>query len=121
MKKIAIILGDTDTTLSQKTLNSNQVKVLNTLFMVDKIFTGKIKFVQASDEGFLDVFEKKSNIARQKSAKQPDTTDMPDLEDEESATQEKQVAKGLKILTPNQMLRRLPISLVQLKAGNNSD
>ena len=28
---------------------------------------------------------------------------------------------GLKILTPNQMLCRLPISLAQLKAGNNSE
>ena len=27
--------------------------------------------------------------------------------------------QGLKILTPNQMLSRLPISLAQLKAGNN--
>ena len=29
--------------------------------------------------------------------------------------------KGLKILTPNQMLSRLPIALAQLKAGNNSE
>ena len=29
--------------------------------------------------------------------------------------------KGLKILTPNQMFSRLPISLAQLKAGNNSE
>ena len=28
---------------------------------------------------------------------------------------------GLKILTPNQMLSRLPITLAQLKAGNNSE
>ena len=28
---------------------------------------------------------------------------------------------GLKTLTPNQMLSRLPISLAQLKAGNNSE
>ena len=28
--------------------------------------------------------------------------------------------KGLKILTPKQMLQRLPISLAQVKAGNNS-
>ena len=28
---------------------------------------------------------------------------------------------GLKILTPNQMLSRLPISLAQLKAWNNSE
>ena len=29
--------------------------------------------------------------------------------------------RGLKILTPNQMLSELPITLVQLKAGNNSE
>ena len=29
--------------------------------------------------------------------------------------------QGLKMLTPNQMLSRLPISLAQLKAGNNSE
>ena len=29
--------------------------------------------------------------------------------------------KGLKILTPDQMLCRLPITLAQLKAGNNSE
>ena len=29
--------------------------------------------------------------------------------------------KGLKILTPKQMLSRLPISLAQVKAGNNSE
>ena len=32
-----------------------------------------------------------------------------------------QSGKGLKILTPNQMLSRLPITLAQLKAGNNSE
>ena len=32
-----------------------------------------------------------------------------------------QEGKGLKILTPNQMLKRLPIALAQVKAGNNSD
>ena len=29
--------------------------------------------------------------------------------------------KGIKILTPNQMLSRLSISLAQLQAGNNSE
>ena len=33
----------------------------------------------------------------------------------------KQRGQGLKILTPNQMLSRLPIALAQLKAGNNSE
>ena len=32
-----------------------------------------------------------------------------------------QEGTGLKILTPNQMLKRLPIALVQVKAGNNSE
>ena len=32
-----------------------------------------------------------------------------------------QQGKGLKILTPNQMLSRLPITLAQLKTGNNSE
>ena len=35
--------------------------------------------------------------------------------------QQNQAGKGLKILTPNQMLSRLPITLAQLKAGNNSE
>ena len=34
---------------------------------------------------------------------------------------EEQEGKGLKILTPNQMLKRLPIALAQVKAGNNSE
>ena len=45
---------------------------------------------------------------------------MPNLESEKSAEQENQERHGLKILTPNQMLSSLPISLAQLKAGNNS-
>ena len=32
-----------------------------------------------------------------------------------------QLRKGFRTLTPNQMLSRLPISLAQLKAGNNSE
>ena len=49
---------------------------------------------------------------------QPDTRDMPELESKESA---EQIGIWLKILTPNQMLSRLPISLAKLKAGNNSE
>ena len=61
-------------------------------------------------------------MVEQKSDKQPNTTDMPELESKETAAQRiNQQGKGLKILTPNQMLRRLPIVLAQLKAGNNSE
>ena len=52
---------------------------------------------------------------------QQDTTNMPDLESEKSAAERRnQQGRGLKILTSNQMLSRLPISLAQLKGGNNS-
>ena len=47
---------------------------------------------------------------------------MLDLESEESNAQRRnQQGKGLTILTPNQMLSRLSISLAQLQAGNNSE
>ena len=44
---------------------------------------------------------------------------IPDLKSEESAT-ERQQGQGLQILTPEQMITRLPDLLAQLKARNNS-
>ena len=38
---------------------------------------------------------------------------------EETESDKEQSAKGLKIMTPNQLLTRLPILLAQKKAGNN--
>ena len=122
----------------QKRVNPNQVKVVNIPLMVSEIFTRKTKKLMENNECELYVFEsesdhsdeqKESNIARQgfaeqpnkKSNEQPDTTDMHDLESEESAAQgSEQKVKGLKILTPSQMLNRLPIFFAQLNAGNNS-
>ena len=47
---------------------------------------------------------------------------MPEFRSEISAEQGRnQRRHRLKILTPNKVLSRLPISLVQLKAGNNSE
>ena len=105
--------------------------------MVDEIFTEELKWYKLTDDEYkflrLKSNQKESNIAEQKSDKQPDTTDMPKIEEpdttdmpylesEEYAAQRRnQQGKELKILTPNQMLSRLPISLAQLKAGNNSE
>ena len=36
-------------------------------------------------------------------------------------SQNKMKGRGLKILTPKQMLQRLPIALAQVKSGNNSE
>ena len=47
---------------------------------------------------------------------------MPGLESKESAAERRnQPGQGQKILTPDQMLSRLPITWAQLKAGNNSE
>ena len=35
--------------------------------------------------------------------------------------QNQQKGQGIKILTPNQMINRLPIALAQLQAGHNSN
>ena len=43
--------------------------------------------------------------------------DIPPLQGDEEEVQER---KGLKILTPNKLLTRLPISLTQIKGGKNS-
>ena len=73
----------------------------------------------------IDILSPLKEISKPKDKKtdeQPDTTNIPELEREKSAAQRRnQQGQGLKILTPNQMLSRLPISLGQLKAGNNSE
>ena len=53
-------------------------------------------------------------------------TEKPDnivkiLEEILKSNKQYQEGQGIKILMPNQILSRLPISLVQLKAGNNSE
>ena len=47
-------------------------------------------------------------------------TEIPELETKESASQ-RQKGQGLKILTPKQLITRLPVLLAQLKARNNSE
>ena len=46
--------------------------------------------------------------------------DMAELESEEEAEQ-RQRGQGLKIMIPSQLITRLPILLLQVKAGNNSN
>ena len=60
-----------------------------------------------------------------------ESTDKEELTDKEESTdvppvppegdEEVKEREGLKILTPNKLLPRLPIFLAQLKAGNNSN
>ena len=78
------------------------------------------EIIRAFERGifpYVDGFEveKQSNEESDQN-KEIDTTDIPDLESEEPAAERrKQKASGLKILTPNQMLSRLPISFSSIK------
>ena len=92
-------------------------------------YDAKSDGVKESEQKFDKIIGERVKLRRQKADHKTDETGdekldstyMPDLETEESAEQRrKHKGHGLKILTPQQMLSRLPISLAQLKAGNNS-
>ena len=117
LKRIENICSDINKLASAQSFSLNQVNVLNILFMVNKIFTGESERIGLSKKGDFEIFKEKSDKEKQESNEQPDTTNMSELEGTESA---EQPGQGLKMLTPDQMISRLPITLAQLKAGNNS-
>ena len=99
----------------------------DTLKSAKKLLSVREEIIRAFERGifpYIDGFkvEKESYEESTLENEDIDTTDTPDLGGEVSAAERRnQQGQGLKILTPNQMLSRLPISLVQLKAGNNSE
>ena len=69
----------------------------------------------------LEILSLLKEIADEISYKKSNTTDLLKLENEESTGETRnQSARRLKILTPDQILRRLLISLARLKTRNNS-
>ena len=106
-----------------QSLNLNQINVLIILFMVNQIFAGESESVGVNKVGNFEVFKEKLYKGKQESVNnQILQICLNELESEESAAERiNQPGKGLKILTPNQMLSRLLITLAQLKAGNNSE
>ena len=106
-KKYNKIVDDVKSILETTKLTRSQNKILKVLSLLKEINDGSLY--------------EKSDIVEQESDEQLDTTDMSELESEESAEQnEKQRGVRLKILTPEQILSRLSITLAQLKAENNS-
>ena len=106
-KKYNKIVDDVKSILETTKLTRSQNKMLKVLSLLKEINDGSLY--------------EKSDIVEQESDEQLDTTDMSELESEESAEQnEKQRGVRLKILTPEQILSRLSITLAQLKAENNS-
>ena len=99
----------------------NKIKIEekgDTLKSAKKLFSIREEIIRAFKRGIFPYIdgvkvEKESDEESDENG-DIDSTDMPGWESEESIK-----AKGLKILTSNQMLSRLPIILAQLKAGNN--
>ena len=120
LKRTENVRNDINKIISMS-LNQNQIIVLNIIFMVNHFFTGEIESVGLNNKDNFEVFKEKSDAEKQESDEQQDTTDIPKLESEESAAERRnQDGQGLKKIIPDQMLSRLPITLAQLKAGNNS-
>ena len=109
---------DNVNTILEARITKNREKIVEILILLKEIFmnskTDKKKKDKETDE------ETDEKTDDQKDDEQPDTTDMLELESDESAPQRRNQS-ALKILTPDQMLNRLPITLAQLKAGNNSE
>ena len=68
MKKIANICEDIKTIINQESLNPNEIDVINILYVVDEIFTGKIKILKGNN-GTVEIFEETSSIEGRKSDK----------------------------------------------------
>ena len=87
MKIIENIRSDINKLINMLSINLNQVNVINTLFVVNEIFTGESESVRVNNEGNFEIFKEKLNTEKQESDEQPDITNMPELESEESAAE----------------------------------
>ena len=119
--------GKTSILINAKNLYDGRKVVINAfknkifLFRVEEPEDSGKKPNESNDEFYtpreLDTIPELSSFENEEET----LRDKPELETEESAAQRRKTrGQGLKILTPQQMLTRLPISLSQLKVGNNS-
>ena len=60
LKRINNICSVIKKIIDRENINLNQIRVINILFVVDEIFTGKIKNVEVNNDDILEVFEEKS-------------------------------------------------------------
>ena len=90
-------LRDASDVKNKNMVESIKNKLTKMKDIVKNVSKGKVFKIEESEK-IIDIFERILKLNR-----------------------EKQLGLGLKILIPNQMLSRLPITLSQLKAGNNSE
>ena len=79
------------------------------------------ELVNVINSGLEDLKEEINKMSKyEKEIKKPDKI-VEIVENILNFNKQNQQGQGLKILTPSQMLSRLPIALAQLEAGNNSE
>ena len=79
------------------------------------------KLVNLINSGLIDLKEEIKKMSEaEKESEEPESI-VEIVEKIVKFNEQNQQGEGIKILTPNQMLNRLPIALVQLQAGNNSN
>ena len=61
LNRIENFRNDINKIIKMKRLNSNQINVLNILFMVNEIFTGEIESLEVNNEGNPDFLKQKSD------------------------------------------------------------
>ena len=61
LKRTENIRRDIDKLISMQSLNTNQISLLNILFMVNEVFTGEIESVEVNSKGNLEIFKEKSD------------------------------------------------------------
>ena len=79
------------------------------------------ELVNVIDSGLKDLKEEIKEMSKEEKEIEDPESIVEIVEEILKFNEQNQQGKGLKILTPNQMLSRLPISLAELKAGNNSE
>ena len=67
LKRIENIRSDINKIISMQSLDPNQIKVLNILFMVNETFTSETKSLEVNNKGNLEVLKGKSDIERKES------------------------------------------------------
>ena len=79
------------------------------------------KLVNVINSGLKDFKEEIKKMSKEEKEIEDPESIVEIVEEILKFNEQNQQGEGIKILTPNQMLSRLPITLAQLKAGNNSE
>ena len=125
MNEISKYIAEEETDINEKLLKKHfnyqePSDMLNHLYETNDINNNN-KLLSVISSGLKDLKKEIKKMPKEeRETKKPDNI-VKIVEEILKFNKQYQEGQGIKILTPNQMLSRLPISLAQLQAGNNSE